>query len=139
MFDIRPLFDLSFWFARKPAELLPTSVWALLISLVALLLVSVALRIAFGRKRALDRHEKHTHSRVVSLLQTTAILGLVWLFFAYEQVTILQWRWWVLLIGLGAVVWAAHIVYEAKRLVPRYRDEERMSVEKLKYMPRPGR
>ncbi|MBI2484697.1 hypothetical protein HYW18_00920 [Candidatus Uhrbacteria bacterium] len=139
MFDLRPLFDLSFWFARKPSALLPTSTWALLISFLVLFLLSVALRIHLRRKRAADRYQKHTRERVIALTQSVGLLGLLWLFFAYEQVTVFQWRWWLLLIFVGALVWAAHIVYEAKRVIPAMRRGRSEELGKLKYLPRAGR
>src|SRR3990167_6986185 len=108
MLDLRPLIRPDFWFASHPTSLMSSSSRGLLLFFTLLLVAGAVVRLV-SRKRFPDRYARETSARVGRLFSTMGFLGLVWLFFAVEQVTFLQARYWALVWLVGLVVWIASI------------------------------
>ncbi len=134
MLDLRPLVRSDFWFASHPTSLTSSNSRGLLLFFTLLLVVGAIVRLA-SRRRLTDRYVRETYARIGRMLSTMGFLGLVWLFFAVEQVTFLQTRYWMLVWLIGLIIWAASIWKYAKRTVPAERERHHQNQERMKYLP----
>lgn len=72
--------------------------------------------------------------KLQSFCITNFIIGSIILFFYYEQVYFLSARFWVLLWGLGILIWAYFIVNTILE-IPKIKEERRKTQEFKKYIP----
>ena len=88
-----------------------------------------------SKKRHTDYYVKETALKIARLFTTMGFLGLVWLFFAVEQVTFIQARYWMIVWMLGIVVWAVYIIRYVKIDIPKEREMHNQYQERSKYIP----
>ena len=134
MFDLRPLVRPDFWFASHPTSLMSSSSRVLLLFFTLLLVIGAVVRLV-SRKRFTDRYVLEAYGRVGRMLSTMGFLGLVWLFFAVEQVTFLQARYWALVWFIGFIVWVIFIWKYVFQTVPAERERHHQDRERMKYLP----
>ncbi|KKW36931.1 MAG: hypothetical protein UY81_C0009G0016 [Candidatus Giovannonibacteria bacterium GW2011_GWA2_53_7] len=134
MFDPRPLFHLDFWFGSNPTPLMSSSTQFFLIFFTLLLVLGVIVRI-FWKKRFPDRDGREIIAKLSLLLKTMGVLGLIWLFFAVEQITFFQGRSWFLVWIAGLLVWSVFVWKYVYRILPKERRRREDDLERRKYLP----
>ena len=73
--------------------------------------------------------------KLANLFLTTGSLGLVYLFFAWQGVTLLSARFWLLILLIVAAVWLIFILKYLMIQVPKKRQEINKKREFEKYIP----
>lgn len=135
MFDLRPILHPSFWFSFHPSPLMASSSRLLLVGFTLFIVVGIVIRVVGRRKAPSDRFVLETFYKVSRLLSTLGLLGLLWLFFAVEEVTFLQARYWMLVWFVGLLVWVFFIWRFVSKTVPAERARRNESRERNKYLP----
>jgi Ca2+/Na+ antiporter len=127
--------DYRYWLNPRPVPLGPSLVGGIFAFFGWILMAGVAFRIAAHVLRKKDKLRSGVCRRLSSLLVTTALLGLLFLFFAYEQLPIFGMRLWFLLLFVLFIAWLARIVAYIVKDYPKERSSllERLNLEK--YLP----
>jgi hypothetical protein len=113
--------DIRYWFNPNPVPLGPTLVGGIFFFFIWFIVAAVAFFIAAKLLRKKDELKTDICRRFTSLLWTTGSLGLLFLFFGYEQIPFLGMRFWFLLDFILFVIWLVRIAvfivrdYPAKR------------------------
>lgn len=130
------LLDYRYWLNPNPVPLGPTLVSSILSFFAWFLVVAICLRIASHGIRKKDELRSGMLRRFSRLLFTTGLLGLMFLFFTYEQLPLFGMRFWFLLLFVLFLVWLGRFVAYVAREYPqkRHQLEERRQIEK--YLPR---
>ncbi len=135
--NIRQLFELSFWLTPNPGPITVQITIFFLILFGAGIVGKIGLKI-FGKKRkaTLTKPEKKLLSKIESLCLTMGSLGLVWLFFAYENISFLSGRYLFVIWCVSLGIWAYLIwhYYETEMLPALALLKEREQIEK--YLPK---
>lgn len=126
----------KYWLNLNPFPLPPDVVNVILGFFVFFIVASLVLRLAARPLKKKQPRYAELLVRIARPLSTTGILGLLCLFFAYEQVPLLGMRLWFLLLAL-LFLWlvgrlAHYIVVDFPNL--RQTDLERERLQK--YMPK---
>ncbi len=126
------LFTLSYWINLRPGSLTLQFQRNMVIFLVILVILTFifALFKSRHRKSLFNRIWRKSYSFSVSNL----VIGLFLLFFFYEAIPFLSARFWLLLWGLGMMVW---LFFIGKILVkiPKIRQKIKEEKEFRKYIP----
>jgi len=134
MINFRPLFNPEFWFSQHPIPMMIASTRILVAAFAIFLIIGSVIRMV-SKKRHTDYYVKETALKIARLFTTMGFLGLVWLFFAVEQVTFIQARYWMIVWLLGIVVWAVYIIRYVKIDIPKEREMHNQYQERSKYIP----
>ena len=125
------LLKLSFWFNMTPGNLTQGALRLIVVSLIGLLIGAVFFKILKNRKRNL-------YNKIWSKLHlfslSNLIIGLFLLFFSYELLPFLSMRLWLLLWGLGMIVWLAFI-FKIFNEIPKIKEKMAKEDEYKKYLP----
>ncbi|MEK7105455.1 MAG: hypothetical protein AAB865_02120 [Patescibacteria group bacterium] len=135
MIDLRPLFRPAFWFNANPAPLSTAGERTLFIVFAVFLVLGAIIRMV-ATHRSEDRHVTEVFSRIGRLGVTMGLLGLLAFFFMFENVPLLGARFWLLVWGVGLIVWIVTIVRYIVKVVPAERAEELARQEREKYLPK---
>jgi len=130
-----PFLDPRYWLNPRPVPLGPSLVGGILAFFSWFLVVAVVLLlIARGMKKD-NPLKAGIFRRFSRLMAYTGTIGLLLLFFAYEQLPLLGMRFWVLLLFFLFIGWLARIVVYIVRDYPRKKTDidERKRLEK--YLP----
>lgn len=125
----------SYWLNPHPVPLGPTLVGGIFVFFGWFFIAGLAFRIVAHLLRKKDHLKAGICRRLAALLITTALLGFVCLFFAYEQLPLFGMRFWVLLVFIMFIIWLVRIV---SYIVREYPVERAAIVEKKnleKYLP----
>ncbi len=131
--DFSRVFSWSYWFTLRPASMQTVTLFIVFGVFGALLVASVVIRILLRRNKITKR--RVVFERVSRLTATMGAIGLVILFFSYEQVRLFGSRFWYVLWVLGTLVWAGCIVHFATRVLPAREAKDAVTKEKAKYLP----
>ena len=129
------IFEVSYWLSTAPG--LISSKTALLFLVLFLGVCSGGVFITFysKKKSGLEKAYLSLYRRVSNMLITMGLLGLLWLFFAYENIVFFSGRYFFVAWVLGMIVYAYLIyndaVYEVPKRIQRRAEQLRMK----KYMP----
>lgn len=133
--SLAPFVDYKYWLNLHPVALGPDLVTGLLSFFAWFVVAAVALRVA-------ARFLKKKQLRVSQLLRkfagplfVTGILGLLLLFFTYEQAPVLGMRMWFLFLGIYFLFLIGRVVTYAVLEFPRLRREDAEKARLQKYMP----
>ncbi len=108
------LYDFHYWFSSRPFPLSNRGVYILLFIFVGMIVADIVLRIIARKKRKTrDVLTKRIVSRVCICLETMSIFGLILLFFAFEGIPLLGARYFLLVWGIGLLVWVLSIAHES--------------------------
>ncbi|MCK5320074.1 hypothetical protein KAJ61_01655 [Candidatus Parcubacteria bacterium] len=125
------LLKLSFWFNMTPGNLTEGALRLIVIFLISLLIGAVFFKILKNRKRNL-------YNKIWSKLHlfslSNLIIGLFLLFFSYELLPFLSMRLWLLLWGLGMIVWLA-LIFKVFNEIPKIKEKMAKEDEYKKYLP----
>ncbi len=132
------IFSLDFWFRLHPISLSPTFSRAFFV-LFALFIIFGSIATMVARKRKEDMFLMRIYRKIAAMLTTMGWVGMMILFFSYEELYLLGARFWFLIWGLGVLAWIGSIVYYAKVHVPREREQYQSKVSANKYLPKRAR
>ena len=125
------LLKLSFWLNMTPGNLTQGALRLIVVSLIGLLIGAVFFKILKNRKRNL-------YNKIWSKLHlfslSNLIVGLFLLFFSYELLPFLSMRLWLLLWGLGMIVWLA-LIFKIFNEIPKIKEKMAKEDEYKKYLP----
>ena len=126
------IFKISYYFDSYVA---PEFIWlwmmVILLGLVLLITIFFNWRMAkLGKKWSGDTKFWWTHG--LNMGYTLSIIGLIHLFFRYQNIPYLNWRLWPALLVLGIVGWVAYLVYYRYKLLPK-KHADRAAKKSLAY------
>lgn len=127
--------DYRYWLNLRPVPLGPSLVGGILSFFAWFLVASLALRIAARVMKKKDGRKADLLLRFARPLSTTGVLGLLFLFFSYEQVPLLGMRLWFLLTFVLLIVWVGRVVKFAVTEYPALRKEDDEKARLRKYLP----
>jgi cell division protein FtsB len=132
------IFDVSFWFDITPVRTGNIFTVGFFILFAAFIIAGAVARIT-KRNAEVDKAMKHFLENAAGKATTWGILGFLWLFFTFEEISFFGSRFWFLL-------WAGGVGYAAYKLslhwrkeMPEERLRRTMSVSQNKYLPRRAR
>ena len=83
-----------------------------------------------------DRFMVKAYKYVGQMFMTLGALGLLWFFFAYEQIYFFGARFWFLVWLLGLIAWIVWIVRYVKVKIPELKEMGAVKKEVNKYIPK---
>lgn len=135
--NIKSLFLSDYWFTF-PTSLVRDTVIMYLIVLGVMFLLGIVLKVISG-KVGLRGFVKGVLSRFGNLAISGAVIGGIFLFFRYEYVPVLSFRFWFGLWALWMVVWVAMIIKYWFVRSKKYRNEIANGVDRErieKFLPK---
>lgn len=135
--DARQLFELSYWLNPRPGYISTQTAIFFLILFGSGIFGKIWLKIFTKKhKSTLTKPEKKLISKIESLCLTMGSLGLVWLFFAYENISFLSGRYFFVAwcISLGIWIYLIWHYYETEMKPALSLLKEREQIEK--YLPK---
>jgi phosphatidylserine synthase len=128
--------DYRYWMNPNPIPLGPSLVSGILSFFAWFLIVAVGLHLAAHGLRKKDPLRAEMFRRFSGLLSTTGLLGLLFLFFTYEQLPLFGMRVWFLLLFVLFLALLVRFVIYVVREYPqkRHQLDERRQIEK--YLPK---
>lgn len=135
--DVKQLFELSFWLTPHPGPIDLKTTIIFLIIFGSGIAGKIGLKIFLKKnKTTLTKPEKKLISKIESLCLTMGSLGLVWLFFAYENISFLSGRYFLVLwcISLGIWIYLIWHYYDTEMQPTLSLLKEREQIEK--YLPK---
>lgn len=131
----KPLFDFRYWLHPRPVPLGPSLVGNILVFFGWFLIVAVVLRLVSRAIKKRDGLKAAVLRRLSTLLGQTGALGLLFLFFTYEQLPVLGMRGWFLLLFLYFLIRLAFIVVWFVRDYPREKARRTEHQRLARYLP----
>ncbi len=131
-----PLLDYHYWLNSYPVPLGPSLAGGIFVFFAWFLLTSLILHLISHGMHEKNALKADNLKRIVHLLSTIGFLGLLILFFSYEQLPFLGMRFWFFLLFILFLVWLIRIIiyiicdYPKKKSIQE--DRERL----LKYLPK---
>jgi glucan phosphoethanolaminetransferase (alkaline phosphatase superfamily) len=127
---MKNLLTIKYWFSVNPGSLNSSGLNLLIIIIALLFLISIV-SIILKRKRSLYRG---AFNSIYNFSIANFIIGLLFLFFHYENIPFFTARFWLAIWAIGLVVWLAFIGKKIKK-IPEKRKEIEKEQEKKKYLP----
>jgi amino acid transporter len=128
------LFSLAYWFDLTPVRMSSTFEIGFFIVFSLMIVAGLALRIV--RKSKTDKYERITLERATNIAFVTGLLGLLWLFLTFEEISIFGARFWFLILAIGLVIAVVRLARYRQITVPQLRMLEQSKAEVNKYLPR---
>lgn len=128
------LFNPSYWFDLTPVRMSSTFEIGFFILFSVFILAGLSFRIM--KKSRTDKYERISLEKATNLCLVIGLLGLLWLFLSFEEISIFGARFWVLLLGLGFLISLVQQYRYHKLKVPQLRMLEQSKAEVNKYLPR---
>ena len=126
-------FNPSHLFSLRPPAMSLRAVLILSIIFGGLVVIGIIIKIT--SRKLNDGIKIKAYRQVVDLCLTMGIIGLVYVFFAWQGVVILAGRFILLILGVIAVTWAFFILRYLKVRAPKLRKEIDQKRAFEKYMP----
>jgi hypothetical protein len=135
--DVKQLFELSYWLTPHPGPLDIKTIIFFLILFGSGIAGKIGLKIYQKKNKAiLAKPQKKLFSKIESMCLTMGILGLAWLFFAYETISFLSGRYlfvaWC--VSLGMWIYFIWHYYDTEIQPAIQALKEREQIEK--YLPK---
>ncbi|MDD2354187.1 MAG: hypothetical protein PHH52_00290 [Patescibacteria group bacterium] len=124
------LFTFKYWFSVNPGALLNLG-FNLLLALTIVLLILGLVTIVLKRRKGIYRG---VFNSLYDFSVANFILGLIFLFFHYENIPFFTARFWLALWAIGIVLWLYFIFKKIKK-IPEKKKEIEAEKEKNKYLP----
>ena len=133
--DLSQIFSLGFWFELQTSGLSATYERGFFF-LFALLVICGSVSRIMAKNKKDDRFMVKAYKYVAQMFMTMGILGLMWFFFAYEQIYFFGARFWFLVWLLGLIAWIVWIVRYVKVKIPELKELGSAKKETNKYIPK---
>lgn len=124
------LLTLNYWFSVNPGALNNLG-FKLLMFFTAILLLIGIISIILKRKKGIYRG---VFNSIYDFSVANFILGLLFLFFHYENIPFFTARFWLAIWLIGIIIWVYFIVKKIKK-IPEQKKELEIEKEKRKYLP----
>lgn len=128
--------DIKYWFNPNPIALGPSLVGGMIFFFAWFLVGAVVCAIGARMLRDRDMLKADITSRFVWLLLTTGLLGLMFLFFSYEQIPLFGMRFWFLVTFIVFIIWLTRIAIYIARDVPALRETQKQREQIERYLPK---
>lgn len=135
MFDLALLLSPAFWFSIRWNPLQPNSATLMAVVFGLLAVVGWFLPRIVARSRQMPKFERKAWAGVGRPAVVAGIMGLLFTFFAYEQVAVLSARFWFLLIAVAFIVAEARAIRTLVQETPQIKDDVAARAAAAKYMP----
>ncbi len=135
--NLTELYDLNYWFTIRPDEMSLAFLIGFLVFFVLVFLGTFAM-VVYKKKNkdVLSKPQRKLYEKIQSACATMGVLGLLWLFFAYERVPFLSARFWVLVwllsVGLWIYVISRYYSLDMKPQIKQLAEKERIE----KWLPK---
>lgn len=129
------LLSLHFWFTSQPGVMNDVIIKIMLIFFAALIFFALILSLIKARKGA-DNLGKKLIGKWQSFLATMGFVGLILVFFFFEQVYLFSARFWLIGWIIGAGVWLYFVFHYWLKEMPRRRAEKVAKGRFEQYLPR---
>jgi hypothetical protein len=127
---MKNLLTWKYWFTVNP-EPFTALAFKVLIAFIILLLIAAAISAILKRRSGLYRGAL---KRIYNLSATNFVIGLIILFFNYENVPFLSSRMWLGFWLLEIIIWKLFIIKNLKE-IPKKKKELEAAKELKKYLP----
>ncbi len=128
---MKNLLTLNYWFSVNPGALTSFG-FRVLLAIVIFLFILGLTSLVLKRKKSLYRG---IFNRVYDLAVANFFIGLLFIFFHYENIPFFTARFWLLIWMAGLLVWAIFIIKKLNK-IPEKRKELELLQEKKKYLPK---
>ncbi|HLD81824.1 MAG TPA: hypothetical protein VJA22_01285 [Patescibacteria group bacterium] len=128
-------FTFSYWFSLVPGSLDSATQTFLSFFFTFVLIVWVVGKMLAAEKSSTDKLLARVYRKIGTLGVTMGILGFVILFFFYQNVYLLNARFWFLLWILILAFWIWKIVHLHRVKIPKIKENLREQQEYEKYLP----
>jgi hypothetical protein len=132
--NMENILSLGYWFDLTPVRMSAGFEIGFFVAFSLLIVAGLAFRIV--RKTTKDKFERIVLERATAMCLWTGALGLLWLFLAFEEISIFGARFWFLIIALILVVSLVRLYRFRKFQIPQQRMLEQSKAEANKYLPR---
>lgn len=127
--------DYKYWLNPHPVPLGSSLVGSIFAFFGWFIIATVTLQlIAYGLRKK-DALKADVFRRFARLMSWTGVLGLLFLFFSYEQIPLLGMRLWFLLLFVMFSLWLLKIALYVVRDYPGLRATQRERAQFEKYLP----
>lgn len=134
---MKDLLSFSYWFDVTPVRMSPAIEIGFFVFFALLIILGSMLRMM--RKNKTDKFEKETLRRLAVASTVYGVLGLLWLFFTFEEISYFGMRFWFLVGMIALLISISTVIRYTKFKVPVMRLQEQSKVEANKYLPRSNR
>lgn len=135
MLNFSNFLKLKFWFDLTPPSLAVGFLVFGLVLLVLLIIVGIIFNL-LAKKNKANRLFVKTANMISQASFTMGPIGLLLLFFAYEEIRLFGSRFWFLLWAIGLLVWLGFILYQHFKVAPRLKRAEEIRRQREKYLPK---
>ncbi|MFA5270540.1 MAG: hypothetical protein WC400_02975 [Patescibacteria group bacterium] len=112
------LFQISYYFDPTVAYDFP-GFWVVVILLAIVLVGSIWFGRTILHRKDLSGHLREFWQGWISLGYTTSIVGLIYLFFRFENLMYVNWRLWPALLVLWVIGRSIYLIYIYKKVLPK--------------------
>ncbi|MBN2585134.1 hypothetical protein JXA59_00595 [Patescibacteria group bacterium] len=124
-------FKISYYFDPVVSYYFP-GLWVTVTLLIVILVASIWFDRKMARRKNISGHLKEFWQGWVNLGYTLSIVGLIYLFFRFENLMYVNWRLWPTLLVLWTIGRSIHLIYIYKKVLPK-RAAERESRKMTSY------
>lgn len=135
MIDFTTVLQPKYWFDLTPSPMSGISEKVLLAFFGIIFIAGLVLR-AMERRKKIERFLARAVHRAARVGLTMGALGILFLFFSFEQARLFGARFWYLFWLIGFLVWLGFILHEYFRVAPREKKIEELRRQREKYLPR---
>ncbi len=128
------LLQFAYWFDLTPVRMSPPLEIGFLVLFLLMIVLGLSFRIM--KKTRQDKFERTVFERATNLHLTLGLLGLLWLFLTFEEISIFGSRFWFLILVGLFVAFMLRLYRYRKFHVPQLRLLEQSKAEANKYLPR---
>lgn len=125
------LLSYKFWLNMRPADMTPLFNY---LFIGAILFFITASAVAWMMKNRKKNSYTRLWEKLFTFFSTNLFIGLVIMFFNYEQIPFLSARFWFLIWGAGILIWIGYILKYLKT-IPEKRKINEEKKEFNKYIP----
>ncbi|OGB75434.1 hypothetical protein A2810_01020 [candidate division Kazan bacterium RIFCSPHIGHO2_01_FULL_49_10] len=125
------LFKISYYFDPVVSYDFP-GFWVVVVLLAAALMFSVWFGRTIAHRKNLSGHVREFWQGWVNLGGTLSIVGLIYLFFRFENLMYVNWRLWPALLILYVIGRSLYLIYVYKKVLPK-RAAEKESRKMMSY------
>lgn len=135
MFDLALLLSPAFWFSIRWNPLQPNTATVMAAVFGLLVLAGAFVPRIVARGRQMPKFERKAWAGVGRPAVAAGITGLLFTFFAFQQVAVLSARFWFLIIAVGFVAAEVRAVRTLVLETPRLKDDAAARAAAAKYLP----
>lgn len=110
--------------------------WVILGILLGVFILSLIGSAKLSRNKRLSGQKKALWGGWVNLGYLLSLGGMIWLFFRYQGLYYLNWRFWPVLLLIGVGGWAGYLIYFQRIILPKKLADQQAKVTQAAYFRR---